>query len=181
MIDAFESVILVDVADRPLGSAPKLDVHRSGELHRAFSILVHDGDGRLLLQKRHGDKYHSGGLWTNTCCGHPRPGEETAAAACRRLEEEMGFTCPLVLERHLVYRADVGNGLTEHEFVHLFIGCWRGAVRPNPSEVEQHSWAPIKSVARGVTEGPRDYTAWFPLYLDDLWRIAARPAPRRSQ
>lgn len=173
MNDAAESVILVDRDDRPLGAAPKLDVHRRGDLHRAFSILVHDGAGRFLLQKRHRSKYHSGGLWTNACCGHPRPGEDIAAAATRRLGEEMGFTCPLRHERQLIYRADVGNDLFEHELVHLFVGHWNGDVLPDPNEAEAHDWCPIPSVIRRATEESRRYTAWFPLYLGDLQRIAS--------
>lgn len=173
MNDELEHVILVDETDRPVGTAPKLDAHRDGALHRAFSVLIHDGAGRVLLQKRYAGKYHSGGLWTNACCGHPRPGEDVRAAAERRLGEEMGFSCPLTRERGLVYRADVGAGLTEHEFVHLFVGVWRGPVEPDPSEAEAHEWIPHQSVARGVAEDPGRFTVWFPLYLDDLGRIGS--------
>lgn len=173
MSDALESVILVDSDDRPLGTAPKLDVHRSGELHRAFSILVHDGDGRVLLQKRHKGKYHSGGLWTNTCCGHPRPGEDVADAARRRLVEEMGFSCPLTLERRLIYRAEVGSGLIEHELVHLFVGSWRGGVSPAPGEAEAYEWRSIQDLTLELCSDPHRFTAWFPLYLSDLGRLAA--------
>lgn len=173
MNDAAESVILVDRDDRPLGVAPKLDVHRRGDLHRAFSILIHDGAGHLLLQKRHRSKYHSGGLWTNACCGHPRPGEDTASAASRRLSEELGFFCPLTPLRTLVYRAAVGGGLTEHEFVHLFVGLWTGDVVPDPKEAEAHQWFPIQSVIRDAADDPARFTAWFALYLGDAERIGA--------
>ncbi len=172
MNDALECVVLVDCNDRPLGVAPKLEAHRRGQLHRAFSILIHDGAGRLLLQRRNKGKYHSGGLWANTCCGHPRPGEETGAAAMRRLNEEMGFSCPLERWRHLTYRAAVGNVLTEHELVHLFVGLWRGAVAPDPKEVEAHEWRSLQSLRQEIASNRERFTAWFPLYLDDLERLS---------
>jgi isopentenyl-diphosphate delta-isomerase len=175
MNDATESVILVDSDDRPLGTAPKLEAHRRGELHRAFSVLIHDGAGRLLLQKRHRGKYHSGGLWTNACCGHPRPGEETASAASRRLKEEMGITCMLTPLRSLVYRAVVGDGLIEHEYVHLFAGSWCGEVEPHPEEAEAHWWCSFESLGQEFADQPDSFTAWLPLYLTDLRQIAALP------
>jgi isopentenyl-diphosphate delta-isomerase len=167
MNDALESVILVDVHDRPLATAPKLEAHRRGDLHRAFSVLIHDGEGNLLLQKRHSGKYHSGGLWTNACCGHPRPGEATDAAASRRLAEEMGFACELTPLRALVYRANVGDGFIEHEFVHLYSGCWRGAVAPDAEEAETHAWRPLPAVQAEAAAQPERFTAWFRLYLAD--------------
>ncbi|MCZ7595131.1 MAG: isopentenyl-diphosphate Delta-isomerase [Hyphomicrobium sp.] len=165
MNDARETVILVDAADQPVGTAPKLAAHQRGDLHRAFSVLIHDGAGQLLLQKRHAGKYHSGGLWTNACCGHPRPGEETQAAALRRLNEEMGFSCPLVPLGALIYRAEVGGGLIEHEYVHLFTGRWCGAVTPHPDEAEAHAWRTLSTVQTDVAAHPDRYTAWFRLYL----------------
>lgn len=167
MNDALERVILVDAADRQLGTAPKLDAHWRGDLHRAFSVLIHDGAGNMLLQKRHRAKYHSGGLWTNACCGHPRPGEDTQLAAQRRLSEEMGFSCALEPMQTLVYRADVGNGLIEHEFVHLFSGRWDGNVEPDPAEAETHAWQPVGLVREQVASNPARFTAWFRLYLSD--------------
>ncbi|MFA5899566.1 MAG: isopentenyl-diphosphate Delta-isomerase [Hyphomicrobium sp.] len=166
MIDTLESVILVDRDDHPLGTAPKLDVHRSGELHRAFSVLIHDGSGRLLLQKRHRDKYHSGGLWTNACCGHPRPGEGTAEAAHRRLYEEMGFACDLKAQRSLIYRAGVSGGLIEHELVHIFTGCWTGSVHPDETEAEAHAWRTLADVTADAARHPDRFTVWFRLYLE---------------
>ncbi|KAB2942026.1 MAG: isopentenyl-diphosphate Delta-isomerase [Hyphomicrobium sp.] len=165
MNDARETVILVDAADQPVGTAPKLAAHQRGDLHRAFSVLIHDGAGQLLLQKRHAGKYHSGGLWTNACCGHPRPGEETQAAALRRLSEEMGFSCPLVPLGALIYRAEVGGGLIEHEYVHLFTGRWCGAVTPHPDEAEAHAWLTLSTVQTDIAAHPDRYTAWFRLYL----------------
>ncbi len=179
MIDALETVILVDERDQPLGTAPKLDVHRRGDLHRAFSVIVHDGAGHLLLQKRHPAKYHSGGLWTNACCGHPRPGEATQEAASRRLAEEMGFSCPLTPLQSLIYRADVGNGLVEHEFVHIFTGCWQGKVEPAADEVEAYAWSPLGDVQIDAADNPERYTAWFRLYLQhaEIATAALRATP----
>ena len=165
MIDALERVILVDRDDRPLGTAPKLDAHVNGQLHRAFSVLAHDGAGNLLLQKRAAGKYHSGGLWTNACCGHPRPGEETIVAARRRLREEMGVDCALMPLQTLIYSAEVGAGLVEHELVHLFTACWRGAVEPDPAEAEGHVWQPLPAVRRAAVTAPDWFTPWFRLYL----------------
>lgn len=166
MNDAIEQVILVDQADRPLGVADKLLAHQQGQLHRAFSVLIHDGAGNVLLQRRAPGKYHSGGLWTNACCGHPRPGEPTDAAATRRLAEEMGFACELRPLRQLVYRADVGSDLTEHEYVHVFGGCWTGAVNPDPEEADSYAWRPLSGLHSEVTAKPEQFTAWFRIYLD---------------
>jgi isopentenyl-diphosphate delta-isomerase len=168
MNDALERVILVDREDRPIGTAPKLGAHVEGRLHRAFSVLIDDGGGNLLLQRRAAGKYHSGGLWTNACCGHPRPGEDTQLAAQRRLAEEMGFSCPIVPMQTVVYRADVGGGLIEHEYVHLFAGRWHGAVVPDPDEAEAHAWRDFNSVTADAAARPYRYTAWFRLYLRDL-------------
>lgn len=177
MNDATEAVILVDETDRPVGTAAKLEVHRSGQLHRAFSILVHDGAGNLLLQKRHPAKYHSGGLWTNTCCGHPRPGEDTAAAATRRLTEEMGFACALQpLGTHL-YRADVGNGLVEHELVHLFAGVHTGAIHPDAHEAEATAWRPLAEIRCEAEATPERFTVWFRRYLAERQCLAGIEQP----
>ncbi len=171
MNDAAEEVILVDDADRPLGVAPKLEVHRRGDLHRAFSVIIHDGGGNLLLQKRHVGKYHSGGLWTNACCGHPRPGEDTLAAARRRLAEEMGISCELSALGALVYRAEVGDGLIEHEVAHVFSGLHTGAVVPHPQEAEGYAWRPLAEIRREVDAAPERFTAWFRRYLAEGWPI----------
>ena len=171
MTDAMEEVILVDAEDCELGTAPKLAAHERGDLHRAFSILIHDGAGNLLLQKRHCGKYHSGGLWTNACCGHPRPGEDTLAAAARRLEEEMGFTCPLSPMGTLIYRANVGGGLIEHELVHLFSGRHEGPIHPDPREAEDHAWRPLREIRREAVASPERFTVWFRRYLQEPQRL----------
>lgn len=175
MASLSESVILIDESDREIGSAEKLDAHRKGLLHRAFSVVVFDGAGRLLLQKRAHAKYHSGGLWTNTCCGHPRPGEPVAAAAARRLNEEMGFTCPLAWLGVVSYRADVGNDLVEHEIVHIFRARYDGAVVPDPSEVEGYEWRELARIRRDVAASPDQFTAWFRRYVAEDWPVALMP------
>lgn len=164
-----ERVILVDQRDRPLGDADKLEVHRQGRLHRAFSVFVLDGAGRVLLQRRAAAKYHSGRLWSNTCCGHPRPGEEVGIAAERRLAEEMGFQCPLEAAGAFVYRAPVGD-LVEHEYDHVFRGRFDGDPRPDPAEVEAWQWVPLQALEAGLAARPRDYTVWLPEALKQFRR-----------
>src|SRR5271168_1810255 len=114
-----EEVILVDESDQPLGTMEKMEAHRRAVLHRAFSVFIFNSRGEMLLQQRAPDKYHSAGLWSNACCSHPRPGEETADAASRRLKEELGFTTPLEELFHFTYKSEFGNGLTEYEFDHV--------------------------------------------------------------
>ena len=172
-----ERVILVDANDNPIGTAEKLEAHRSGRLHRAFSAFVFNDKGELLLQRRAQGKYHSGGLWSNTCCSHPAPGEETGAAARRRLEEEMGFSCPLEAVTAIVYRADVGSGLVEYEYDHLLVGRWNGRPTPDPAEAEEWRWAPMDELREEVARYPRRFTYWFRvalLELDDRGLIPER-------
>ena len=135
MNDALETVVLVDAGDREVGTAPKLEAHLRGDLHRAFSVLIGDGAGNMLLQKRHRAKYHSGGLWANSCCGHPRPGETTLAAARRRLTEELGVDAPLTFGFFSRYRAALDGGMTENEFVYVYFGPLMDEPNPNPAEV----------------------------------------------
>lgn len=158
---AGEHVILVDSDDVPIGIHAKQDAHIAGLLHRAFSVFVFDSHGRALLQRRATAKYHSGGLWSNTCCSHPRPGESTLAAAQRRLFEEMGFNCPLSTAFSFVYRADVGGGLTEHEYDHVFIGHFDGDPAPDPTEVEDWRWISVEALKREVRARPDRFTYWF--------------------
>jgi isopentenyl-diphosphate delta-isomerase len=156
-----DSVILVDVHDAVLGFAAKLDAHRRGQLHRAVSVVVFDERGRMLLQRRAPGKYHSAGLWSNTCCGHPRPGETVMGAAHRRLIEELGID-DLGLERvsQFVYRAEVGSGLVEHELDHVLIGQWNGDVRPNPLEVSATRWVEPPLLFAELRDLPGSFTAW---------------------
>jgi len=164
-----EHLILVDVEDRAIGVAPKLAVHRHGSLHRAISVQLRDASGRLLLQKRSRDKYHSGGLWTNTCCSHPHPGEGADSAAQRRLMQEMGIACalaPLFITR---YRAVLDNDMIEHEVVHCFGGTYSGEVKPDPTEADGYAWVEPGELRSDVERTPDRYSAWFRIYVRDHW------------
>jgi isopentenyl-diphosphate Delta-isomerase len=172
-----ERVVLVDAEDREIGTADKLEAHRRGLLHRAISVLIRDSEGRLLLQKRHAGKYHSGGLWTNCCCSHPRPGEAPIEAAHRRLREEMGFSCPLEPLGLTSYRAAVGDGLTEHEVVHLFAGVYDGPVAPSPLEADGFAWTDAAELAKDLAARPDHYTAWFRHYAAASWPLTATADP----
>ena len=165
MDEADETLILVDPEDRELGQAGKLSAHRLGQRHRAISVCVFDEEGRMLLQRRAEAKYHSGGLWTNACCTHPRPGESVDLCARRRLREELGFECPLAFMLRTHYRADVGSNLVEDEVVHLFVGRYAGLIRPDPSEVAQVAWRSREDLAADVAASPGAYTVWFRHYL----------------
>lgn len=170
MDDGLEQVVLVDGRDVEVGTAPKLPAHQHGLRHRALSVIVRDPDGRLLLQKRHVGKYHSGGLWTNTCCSHPRPGEAIGEAAARRLEEEMGVFCPLVPLMTVSYRAEVGNGMVEDEIVHVFAGRFAGPVRPDPSEADGFAWVVPEALAADMARVPSHYSVWFRKYCAEHWQ-----------
>lgn len=160
------SVVLVDEQDTPIGTMPKLQAHQEGRLHRAFSVFVLNDEGELLLQRRSAFKYHSPGLWTNTCCSHPWPGEATRDAAVRRLQEEMGFRCALEQAFSFVYRADVGQGLIEHELDHVFIGHYTGPVVPDPAEVAGTCWMHLDELHASLRSEPHRYTAWLPICWD---------------
>ena len=163
-----EQVILVDAEDREVGTLGKLAAHEDGgKRHRAFSVFVADGRGRWLLQRRAGGKYHFPGLWTNACFRHPRPGEETAAAAHRRLREELGFDCALQERFQFEYRAtSEAEGLTEHELDHVFTGVYGGEVRPNPEEVGEVRWADPAELEREMKERPEGFTPWFRIAME---------------
>jgi isopentenyl-diphosphate delta-isomerase len=172
MQDLEEMIVLVDADDRIIGTGAKIETHRKGALHRAFSVVVWNSAGRLLLQKRATRKYHSGGLWTNACCGHPRPEEEIGAAACRRLEEEMGFACTLSPLGVITYRAELDGGMTEHELVHVFRGLHDGKVVPDASEAEDYRWASLTEIQADLTAMPERYSAWFRAYVTAAWPLA---------
>jgi isopentenyl-diphosphate delta-isomerase len=173
MDDRVEHVVLVDEDDVPVGTAPKLAAHREGCLHRALSVIVRDRQGRILLQKRHVGKYHSGGLWTNTCCSHPRPDEPVQVAAVRRLREEMGFSCRVQPLISVTYRADVGNGLIEHELVHVFAGLYEGPVRPEPAEADGYDWVEPAALQADMARSPERYSVWFKKYCAEHWDLVA--------
>ena len=170
MDDSKELVVLVDENDVKIGLAPKLEAHRTGELHRAFSVMLIDSRGRLLLQRRAFEKYHSGGRWANTCCGHPRDGESVVDSAERRLAEEMGITCALTQAGSFIYRANVDAGLVEHELDHLLIGRFDGDPVPTASEVVEWKWSSLDEVKRDLGENPDAYAAWFPAALNAFER-----------
>jgi isopentenyl-diphosphate delta-isomerase len=169
VIDADEQVILVDLDDRELGTAPKIAAHREGRLHRALSVVLVDPDGRMLLQKRQQGKYHSGGLWTNTCCSHPRPGEPVSDAAHRRLGEEMGIRTSLTPFFAVHYRAELDKGMTEHEVVHVFGGRYAGSVRPDPLEADGFDWIDATSLRHQLEAAPERYSIWFRKYCIEYW------------
>lgn len=141
----------------------KMLAHERAELHRAISIFIFNEQGEMLLQQRAEKKYHSGGLWTNACCSHPRPGEEIDAAAARRLKEELGFETPLTKVFDFIYKASFDNGLTEYEFDHVFIGKYEGTIQPNINEVQDHCYKSIDEIERSLHNEPDKYTAWFHL------------------
>ncbi len=165
-------IILVDPEDTEIGTGEKLDVHRRGILHRAFSVLVFNSEGKLLLQRRATAKYHSGGLWTNTCCSHPMPGENTLEAAHRRLKEEMGFDCPLQYSHHFIYRAELDQGLIEHELDHIFIGKYDGIVIPDRNEVSDYRFESLHHLQEEVQQSPEMFTPWFIIILKNIAEIS---------
>lgn len=156
-----QEIILVDEHDKEVGVAGKMEVHQEGLLHRAFSVFVFDQQGRLLLQQRAPGKYHSPGLWTNTCCSHPLPGENTGKAALRRLKEEMGFETPLAEIFSFIYKAGFENGLTEHEFDHVFAGEYEGPVHPAKEEVSDYKYLHLYKISKMLKETPEQFTPWF--------------------
>jgi len=156
-----EEVILVDGQDGQVGRMEKLEAHRKGLLHRAFSVFIFNERNEMLLQQRAITKYHSGGLWTNACCSHPRPGEETEAAASRRLQEELGFSTPLTKIFDFHYNAAFDNGLTEHEFDHVYVGKYSDKIDPNPSEVQDYCYKKVEEILTTLQSHPHKYTAWF--------------------
>jgi isopentenyl-diphosphate delta-isomerase len=180
-----EQVILVDEQDRVTGAMEKMEAHKKAALHRAFSVFIFNERGEMLMQQRALDKYHSAGLWTNSCCSHPRPGEDTGQAAARRLQEEMGFDTPLTKAFDFIYRADFENGLAEHEFDHVFIGTYGGLVQPDPREVCNFTWSSMDKIARDLHEHPELFTAWFHIAFPELlnWKktIPAHSVPGVGQ
>lgn len=161
-----ELVILVDQDDRETGVMEKIQAHREALLHRAFSVFVFNSKGELMLQQRALGKYHSPGLWTNTCCSHPRPGEDTENAAHRRLEEEMGFDCTLTKIFHFTYKAPFDNNLTEHEVDHVFVGFSDTLPVINPEEVESYRFATLDDISVEMAENPELFTVWFQIAFE---------------
>jgi isopentenyl-diphosphate Delta-isomerase len=164
-----EQVILVDAQDREVGQMEKQEAHEKGMLHRAFSVFVYNSQGELLLQRRALDKYHSGGLWTNTCCSHPRPGEGNLEAATRRLREEMGIVCTLQHAFSFIYHQQVGD-LTEHELDHVFIGTYDGLPIINSEEVAEWKTIAVSDLLEEMQAYPDKFTVWIRLCMDRVER-----------
>lgn len=154
-------VILVDELDREQGTMGKMDVHKKAILHRAISVFIFNSKGEWLLQKRAFSKYHSNGLWTNTCCSHPYPGESNIQAANRRLMEEMGLTAELMEIFHFIYKEELDNELTEHELDHVFIGFSDDEPRINKNEVVDWKYLKYDDLIRNIADAPENYTVWF--------------------
>ena len=164
-----EEVILVNEADEQVGVMEKMEAHEKGLLHRAFSVFIFNDKGEMLLQQRALNKYHSGGLWTNACCSHPRPGEDTLQAAKRRLKEEMGIETNLNFKTTFTYKTNFENGLTEYEYDHIFTGNYNSDPEINPSEVHSFCWKSIESTKNSIKTLPQIYTSWFKIALEKVF------------
>jgi isopentenyl-diphosphate delta-isomerase len=165
-----ENIILVDSQDKQIGIGEKIDTHRRGILHRAFSIFILNGRDETLIQQRAKTKYHCGGLWANTCCGHPRPGETVGQAAHRRLQEEFGFDCGFEEKLSYVYKVAFDNGLNEHEFLHVFVGTADNVKpAPNPDEIGDWKWIKIVDLKKDIAQHPEKYAYWFKLSVEKLF------------
>jgi len=163
-----EMVILVDEMDNKTGTMEKLEAHRLGTLHRAVSVFIMNSKGEWLLQKRAFSKYHSGGLWTNTCCGHPRPEETNERAANRRLQEEMGLSAGLKEIFQFNYEEKLDNHLTENEIDHVFLGISDEEPVVNPDEVNEWKYVNYKSLVNDMNQFPENYTVWFKIIMNKV-------------
>ncbi|HPD66238.1 MAG TPA: isopentenyl-diphosphate Delta-isomerase [Bacteroidia bacterium] len=166
-----DKVVLVDKNDREVGIMDKMEAHRKGILHRAFSVFIFNESNELLLQQRALSKYHSPGLWTNTCCSHPQAGEDVRFSAKSRLVEEMGFSCEIEKQFEFIYHAGVGDGLIEHELDHVFTGYYNHDPKPEPSEVADFKWIEINQLLKDVSEKPEKFTVWFRIILEQYIRF----------
>ena len=170
-------VVLVNETDEQIGTMEKMAAHRSASLHRAFSIFIFNHKGEMLLQQRALRKYHSGGLWTNACCSHPLPGEDTLHAAQRRLTEEMGFGTPLKKIFNFIYRSEFDNGLTEYEFDHVYTGIYEGQINPNKEEVHDYCFKNVNEIQASLQSHGQKYTAWFHIAFPMVQKWAEEPGP----
>jgi len=160
-----DDIVLVDIHGQETGHMEKLLAHQKGELHRAFSIFIFNKDNELLLQQRASNKYHSGDLWSNTCCSHPLPGESVISAAHRRLQEEMGFDCVLEETINIIYKAVVGGGLMEYEYDHVLIGSFDDSPFLNMQEAQGWKWTALPSLAEEIARFPDQFTHWLKLIV----------------
>lgn len=161
-----ETVILVDVNDNAIGTMEKMEAHYKGVLHRAFSILIFNTKGEMLIQKRADTKYHSAGLWTNACCSHPKPGEPLEVSAKERLKHEMGVDANVAFSHKFIYRTELNDDLVEHELDHVFIGTFDGQPKINPEEVADWKYVNFQDLRKDVQMNPQNYTPWFRLILN---------------
>ena len=166
-----EQVILVDENDNQIGLMPKMEAHEKALLHRAFSVFVFNDNNELMLQQRALHKYHSPGLWTNTCCSHQRDGETNLEAGKRRLQEEMGFVTELEETTSFIYKAPFDNGLTEHEYDHIMIGYYNDEPNINEAEVADWKWMNLEDVKVDIALHPKKYTAWFKIIFDKFYEF----------
>ncbi|PHQ28263.1 MAG: isopentenyl-diphosphate delta-isomerase [Leeuwenhoekiella sp.] len=164
-----ELVILVDENDNQVGLMPKMEAHEKALLHRAFSVFIFNDAKELMIQQRALSKYHSPGLWTNTCCSHQREGESHIAAGKRRLMEEMGFTAELEESISFIYKAPFDNGLTEHEYDHILTGSYNGEPNLNPEEVAAWKWMSLPDIKTDMEKNPQVYTAWFKIIFEKFY------------
>ena len=161
-------VFLVDENDAELGTMEKIEAHEKGLLHRAFSVFVFNDNNELMLHRRADHKYHSGGLWTNTCCSHPRQGETAVEAGHRRLMEEMGFDTDLTEQFSFIYRSELDNDLTEHELDHVIFGRYEGEPNINPDEVAEWKWMSMEAIRADIAADPTNYTEWFKIVFEEV-------------
>jgi len=162
-----KNVILVDENNNEIGIMEKLEAHVQGKLHRAFSIFIFNKKGELLLQQRDSKKYHSGNLWTNTVCSHPEPNKDLYECVNNRMQEEMGFKTPVKEVFTFLYKSGYENGLTEHEFDHVFIGFYENNPNPNPNEVMNFKWISIKEIVQDMKKNSEIYTSWFKILMQN--------------
>ena len=163
---SIEKVILVDEQDNAIGEMEKLEAHQKGLLHRAFSVFIFNETGQLLMQQRALSKYHSAGLWSNTCCSHPRPDEKTADAAKRRLKEEMGLETELEFKNYFIYNNKFDNGLTEHEYDYIYTGLTNAQPKINKNEVENFEWNSLSRIKEKIKLNPQQFTVWFKVAVE---------------
>lgn len=161
-----EQVILVNKQDEQTGLMGKMEAHEKARLHRAFSVFVYNDKQELMIQQRAKHKYHTPGLWANTCCSHPREGEDIIEAGKRRLQEEMGFQTNLKKTTSFIYKAAFDNGLTEHEYDHILVGHYNKKPQINPDEVADWKWISLEELKKEVAENPTKFTAWFKIILE---------------
>jgi isopentenyl-diphosphate delta-isomerase len=170
-----QEVILVNEKDEQVGVMEKMEAHRRALLHRAFSVFIFNTKGEMLLQQRSENKYHSAGLWTNACCSHPKPGEETKPGAIRRLNEELGFSTELKKIFDFIYKSGFDNGLTEYEFDHVFVGDYNGAINPRKEEVSDYCFMSLDEIEKSLQLKPENFTAWFHIALPKVKSWKEKP------